>query len=193
MPVKLKIVRPILANRVAAEKAVAETCTAQLAREKLVTARDAKIAEITAKFAPQIEALDDELATNLALLEQWADADKSTWGDARSTMVGGVRVGFRLGNPTVEPTGKLTIKAILGSLRKAGGDLFKKYVRSKESFDKEAALATARLLESTDPAVRKQAEDELDAIGVEIVQSETFYFDPPRDGQADVVLSKAAA
>lgn len=190
---KLKIVRPILGSRAEAEKVVTSTCAAQLDREKLVAKRDAKIAEITAEFAPRIEVLDEEIATSLTLLEQWADADKGTWGDAKSTVVAGARIGFRTGNPTVEPTGKLTFKAILAALRKRGGDLFAKYVRVKESFDKDAALATGRLLESADAAVRQQAEEELDAIGVEIVQSESFYLDPPREGQADVTLSKEAA
>lgn len=190
---KLKIVRPILATRAAVETCVAETCEAQLKREKLIAKRDAKIAAITADYASEIEEHGEAIENNLTLLEQWADANAAEFGDARSVVIGGARLGFRTGNPAVKPVGKLTFKAIVAALQKLGGDLEKKYLKVKTDLDKEAALATARLLESTDEAVRAQAEAELEQVGVEIVQGETFYLDPPREGQPDATLTKSAA
>lgn len=190
---KLRIIRPILANRQAVVACVAETCEAQIQREKLVAKRDARIAEITADYASDIEALGTTIDTNLTLLEQWADANAAEFGEARSTVIGGARLGFRLGNPAVKPVGKLTAKAVVAGLQRLGGALAAKYLRVKTELDKEAALATGRLLESPDEEVRAQAESELATIGVEIGQAETFYLDPPREGQADTVLTKPAA
>lgn len=189
MPAKLKIVRSLLQSRAAVERCVTETCAAQIAREQLIAKRDAKIAAITAEYAPAIEALDDEIGTNLSLLEQWADANTAEFGDARSLVVAGARLGYRMGNPAAKPTGKLNFKAIIAGLQKLGGDLAKKYLRVKTEFDKEAALATGRLLESTEEEVRAAAEAELAQIGVEIQQAETFYLDPPREGQPDATLT----
>lgn len=190
---KLKVVRPILATRVAVEQCVAETCAAQIAREKLIAKRDAKIATITAEYAEEIDGHSETIDTNLVLLEQWLDANDGELGDARSTVIGGARLGFRTGNPAVKPTGKLTLKAVIAGLKKLGGDLAKKYLREKTELAKETVLATARLCESADAKVAADAAAELEQIGVEVQQGETFYLDPPREGQPDVKLSKEAA
>lgn len=190
---KLKIVRPILSTRAAVEACVAETCAAQIQREKLVAKRDGKIAAITAEFASDIEGLGSTIDNNLTLIEQWADANAAEFGDARSIVIGGARLGFRLGNPAVKALGKLTFKAIIAGLQKLGDSLAQKYLRTKVELDKDALLATGRLLESTDEDTRAQAENELAQVGVEIVQAETFYLDPPREGQADTTLTKEAA
>ena len=190
---KLKIVKPILATREAVAITVADCCDSQLKRESLTVERDARIKVIKDEYDPQIEAHDDAIAANLTLLEQWADANTAEFGDARSMVVAGARLGYRLGNPAVKPIGKLTFKAIIAGLQKLGGALSEKYLRVKTEFDKDAALATGRMIESTDAAAAAQADAELDALGVEIVQAETFYLDPPREGHADVVLTKKVA
>lgn len=191
---KLKVVKPILATREAVEITVADTCDAQLKRESLTVERDARIKLIKDQYDPKIEEQDDVIATNLTLLEQWADANTGEFGDARSMVISGARLGYRLGNPAVKPAGKLTFKAIIAGLQKLGEHpLAKKYLRVKTEFDKDAALSTGRLVESTDESVATQADHELTTLGVEIVQAETFYLDPPREGQADVVLTKKVA
>lgn len=186
MPTKLKVVRAILATREAAETTVAEVCSAQIEREKLIAKRDAKIARITEEYASDLEEQGDTIANGLTLLEQWADLNPAEFGDARSTIVGGARLGFRLGTPKVEATGKLTFKAIIAELKKkpAADPLAKKYLRVKTELDKESILATGRLTESNDPTAAQAAAEELAAIGVEITQGESFAPELPHKGGA---------
>jgi phage host-nuclease inhibitor protein Gam len=93
----------------------------------------------------------------------------------------------------VKPVGKLTFKAIIAGLQKLGDALARKYLRTKVELDKDALLATGRLLESPDEGVRASAEAELAQVGVEIVQAESFYLDPPREGQPDATISRPVA
>ena len=191
---KLRIVRTILKDRAQAETTVDETVAAQIKREQLVAKRDKLIQAIMEEHGPAIDAETETIDANLALLEQWCDANPGEFGEARSITMHGHRLGYRTGQPKVEPTGKLTFKAILATLKKApDSDLAKKYVRIKSDLDKEAILATGRLLTSSDEAARTAAEAELDAIGCEIVQGETFYLEPAREGQADTTLTTKAA
>ena len=191
---RIQTKRPVIQATEHLERIITETVAAQIEREKRIAKRDAKINEISAEHAPRIDALGSEIETNIALLEQWADANAAEWGDAKSTTVLGHRLGFRTGQPTVDYAGRLKAKDVLAALVKRGeGDpLFAKYVRVKNELNKEAVLATGRAADSADKAVATAAEAELDAIGCEIVQSETFYLEPAREGQPDTTLKGAA-
>jgi phage host-nuclease inhibitor protein Gam len=193
MATKLKILKPVLKSRAEVERVVNETVSEQIAREKLVAERDAKIQVITEKYGPAIDQHGGIIESNMALLEQWADASSDEFGDARSVIVNGHRLGYRLGNPTVKPAGKLTVKAIVKAIADIGGDLARKFLRVKTDLDKDAVLATGRLLESPDDDTRATAAAELETIGCEIAQSETFYLDPAREGQADTTIASKVA
>lgn len=186
----IKKTRTIIRDQAHLELVVNETVTAQIDREKRIAKRDSAIQKVTEEHASRIDELTEEIDSNLGLLEQWADANKADWGDARSLTVGGHRLGFRTGNPTATPNGKLTFKTILATLIKAGGDLAKKYCKVKTTLCKDTILATGRELESTDPAAVATAQAELDAIGCHIEQTETFYLDPAREGQPETLLTR---
>ena len=66
---------------------------------------------------------------------------------------------------------RLTSTGMLAELRK-------RFVRTKEEVNKEAMVAA-----------RDTHRGALDMLGVEIVQTETFYLDPAREGQPDVRLA----
>ena len=175
---------PILKTRAAAEAVINETVALQISRESLVAERDAKILAIQEAHGPEIDAHAEQIESNLALLEQWALANRAEFSEAQSIAINGHRIGFRLGNPAVKPAGKLKFLA-------KGGELVRKYIRVKQELNKEAILETGRLTDSGDATTRELAETELSAIGVEIVQEETFYLDPAREGQADTVIKAA--
>ncbi len=190
MTQKIKVTRTIIRDQSHLETTVSETVAAQIQREKLIAKRDEELQRINEKHAPNIEALNEEIDSNLAIIEQWADAHSAEWGKARSINVCGHRIGFRTGNPAVKANGKLTFKAIIVALTKAGGDLAKKFLKQKTDLCKETILATARQLESTDEATRTAAQAELDAIGCHIEQAEAFYLEPAREGQPEVTLTR---
>ncbi len=193
MATKLKILKPVLKSRAEVERVVNETVAAQIRREALVAKRDAELLAVNKKHGTEIDELGEEMETNLTLLEQWADANEVEFGDARSLVINTHRIGYRYGNPTVKPAGKLTFKAVIKTIKDIGGDLAKKFLRVKTELDKETVLATGRLLESPDDDTRATAAAELETIGCEIAQSETFYLDPAREGQADTTIATKVA
>ncbi len=201
---KLKIVRCIIKDRLELERIVRDTVDHQIKREQAIAARDAAVLVVQEKHNPAIDGLSETIDANLLLLEQWSDCNPEEFGDARSILVNGHRIGFRLGQPKPEPAGKLTWKAILATLKKwfaadnAGItdpdalktalrhlELGRKYLRQKLEANKEAMLETGR---NKSP----EADAELAEIGVEITQSEEFYLEPGREGQPDTRLSGAA-
>ncbi len=189
---KLRIVKPVLSTRAAVEAVVNETVAKQIERVTIVARRDAKVLAIEKEYGPRIDELGTAMESNLALLEQWADANEPEFAEARSISINGHRLGYRLGNPTVAAAGKLTFKAIIKAIADKGGDLARKYLRVKTDLDKEAVLSTGRLLESPDEETRTIAEIELDEIGCEIKQTQTFYLEPNREGQSATTLAKAS-
>ena len=194
MPANTKLKSsPVLKTRAAVEAVLNDTVALQIERESLVATRDARLLAIKEEHEPEIDALAEQLESNLALLEQWSNANRAEFGDAQSITINGHRLGYRLGQPTVKPAGKLKFPAIIKIILAKGGDLLRKYIRVKHELNKEAILETGRLTESGDATQRELAATELSAIGVEIEQAESFYLDPDRAGQADVMLKKEAA
>jgi hypothetical protein len=200
---KLKLVRSIIKDRLELERIVRDTVDHQIKREQSIAARDAALLVLNEKHNPGIDALGEIIDANILLLEQWADCHPEEFGAARSILVNGHRLGFRLGQPSASPAGKLTWKAIIATLKKwlhadnAGIadpevlasathhlDLARKYLRQKWEANKEAMLETGRI-------DKPEAAAELSEIGVEITQSEEFYLEPAREGQPDTRLSGA--
>lgn len=184
---------PILKTRAAVEATVNETIAAQIEREHLVAVRDAELLAIQERHNPRIDELGESIEAGVALLEQWANANRGEFGDAQSIAINGHRLGFRVGQPAVKPAGKLKFPAIVKIILAKGGDLVRKYIRIKSELNKDAILETGRRANCGDAAAREVAAAELSAIGVEIVQDEAFYLEPNREGQAPATLRKEAA
>ena len=192
MTTKLKST-PVLKSRLLVEQKIHETVSAQIFRESLVAERDSLILEVQTKKNPAIDELTEEIEGNLALIEQWADFNRTEFGDAQSIVINEHRIGYRVGQPTVKPCGKLKFPMIIKAILAKGGELAKKFLRIKTELNKEAVLETARIAECAVTEVRDAAAAELAEIGCEVVQGESFYLEPNRAGQADTTLKKEAA
>lgn len=183
----------VLKSRAAVEAAINEAVAAQIEREHLVAVRDAALLAINEQHGPAIDELSEIIDGNVALLEQWADVNRAEFAGAQSLVINGHRLGYRVGQPTVKPVGKLKFPAIIKAIAAKGGELAKKFLRIKTELNKEAALECGRIAECGDPAAREAAAAELAEIGCEIVQGESFYLEPNRAGQADTTLKGEAA
>lgn len=191
----------LLRSREGAESTVRGIVAAQIEREKLIAARDAAVEKVTALHAPKIDALSSGIERDLELLETWAEEhEEAEFGKLKSITMAGHRFGWRTGNPKVEPRGKLTLKTIIAELVKAGGKLKEQFVRDKPELNKEAILEINRTAEGRTPAVealspevraevQAAAKDALRAIGVRVIQTEAFFFEPDREGQPEIRLS----
>lgn len=184
---------PVLKTRAAVEQTITETVEAQIHRELLTAERDALVLAITEKKNPAIDELGADIESNLALLEQWADCNRAEFGDAQSMVINEHRLGYRVGQPTVKPVGKLKFPAIIKAILAKGGELAKKFLRIKTELNKEAVLEVARLTGCGDEVARATAADELATIGCEVVQGESFYLEPNRAGQEATTLKQVTA
>lgn len=182
----------VLKTRAAVEATINEAVAAQIEREHFVAVRDAALLAINEKHGPAIDELSEIIDGNVALLEQWADVNRAEFGDAQSMVINEHRIGYRVGQPTVKPAGKLKFPTIIKAILTKGGELAKKFLRIKTELNKEAMLEAARLLECGDAAARETAAAELAEIGCDVVQGESFYLEPNRAGQADTTLKKEA-
>lgn len=206
-PTSTEQITVLLRTRESAERTVREIIDRQIAREKLIAARDAEVQTVLAKHNPKIDDATLAIDTDFELLETWSEENRTEFGDAKSLVINGHRIGWRTGNPKVETRGKLTFKTIVSQLIKAGGDLKAKFVREKPELNKEAVLEINRVaegkadsLKTLEPEQRDQAiaaaRAALKELGVRVTQTENFYLEPDREGQPELRMTgeeKAAA
>lgn len=164
-----------------------ETIRVQTDKEKLIAERDQKVAELSKPYDRQISELLATEARNLELMEGWADANRPEFGEVKSLVVAGHTVGWRLGNWKTALKSKTRWADVMASLKdwfqgrsSAKQAAAKEWIRVKEEPDKE------RMIQDRNDDTRLALLTEL---GVEIVQDETFYFAPAREGQQGAVLT----
>lgn len=160
-----------------AEALATRLVTAQIERETLVADRDAAMLKAAGPFAPDIDRLDSELKTGLAILEAWAEHHIEEFAKAESVLLSGHRVGWRLGNHAAKPLPKWTWKKVLEAILEAPQGLRDRYLRVKTEPNREALVADRDL------------KDQLKSVGVRVVQERRFYLEPAREGQEETTLT----
>lgn len=186
------------------------TITAQTERESAVADRDKALNAYKAAlgYDATITEKDAFIARNLEMLEAWATLNKRTrFKKAKSTVIAGSRIGWRLGNWGTELRGKTEWEDVLNFLQdlqdaangirlkiaedgdreptKAEakvilrGDMAEEYIRVKVEVDKKAMLRDRDHRPSR--ALLKKA-------GVSFMQDETFYLEPDREGQQPATM-----
>lgn len=176
---RIKVVSSALKTEEEVRAAVNKVVSLQISREKWVAERDRKIAIAAEEFESFITDAGAAIEEKTALIEQWAEAHPDRFGRDRSLTIDGHRLGWRLGNPRAATTGKkVTWATVLERLLASAAGVRARFVRVKHEINKEALIAA-----------RDQDADLLRQLGVEVVQTQTFYLDPNRDGQAPVRLA----
>jgi phage host-nuclease inhibitor protein Gam len=165
-------------TRQQAERLAADMATTQTEIESLVAARDAAQLAAAEPYAPAIDLLRANLDAGLAALEAWSENNLAEFARAESVTLAGHRVGWRLGNYAAKLNAKWTWAKVLAALEAAPDEFRARWLRIKTDPNKEAMIED-----------RAKVAD-LASIGVVIVQERRFYFDPAREGQADVTLTK---
>lgn len=187
-----KLAKQIPANAAAMEVMVRETIAAQLESETLIAERDKKLAEAAQPYAARISECQNTMARNLELLEAYSESHRADFGEAKSIVVDGHRMGWRLGNWKTGLLGKTKWADVVATLKawrkdatapKAQRGAFLRWMRFKMEPDKESMIAD-RADDDMAPLL-KQA-------GVEIVQEETFYLAPDREGQDPALMTAQA-
>lgn len=159
---------PVIHTRAEAEALVAQYASVKAAEAKNIAARDQRVLEAQEAYTEILSYLSDQAATAVKILAAWAQAHPEEFPkDRKSIQFAAGTIGFRTGNPKLEPRSKWTWEKILARIQELK---LVAWIRNKPEVDREAILAQH--------AAGKLLDGDLTTIGVRITQDESFYVDP---------------
>ena len=170
---RIKLPAAELTTREDAELAMNELSRLVAAQRKVTSDRDAAVAEIDKRVAPELSAITEQIQARTEGLRAWAITNPDQFPKGRKSieMLSGV-LGFRLGTPKVGLISRaFTWEKVLGLLESVS--VWRNFVRIKREVDKEALLAC-----HANAPDKAEWEAEARRFGVRITQEETFYADP---------------
>lgn len=177
MTTLIKKIKPVINSRAELERILNQIVSDQIARENLVAERDARIQEIRNEYGDTLDAIASKIEMGTGLVSQWAECNPEPFGKIKSMSIDGITIGWRTGQPTLKTRKKMTWKKVVEVLKEMGGAAAKKFLREKVEPNKETLLAA-----------RHDQPEILAQLQLEVVQSEVFYIDPPREGQENKTI-----
>jgi phage host-nuclease inhibitor protein Gam len=166
---RIRLTRPVVATRAAAETMLGEIAAASARHAGLVAELEAELTQARQSYEGEIDALARDIELKTGLLQQWAESSPEEFQEGKKSvdMLHG-RVGFRTGTPKFKTLAGWTFERVKDACKTDG--LGENYVRIKESLDKEALLGAFASGALTDAQLR--------AVGCRVVQDESFFVEP---------------
>lgn len=176
----VRIIAVALTSREDASRVVRETVKLQLDMEAAIVARDNAVKEINEAHNAGIDRLGTVISERMAQLQQWADAHPEEFPkEGKSIKLDGHLIGYKLGNHATKLLKGWTWAKVVTALEATRKRIRDKYLRTVVQPNKEAMVNDRRHAKL------------LRGFGVEIVQGETFYLEPNREGQAEATIQGA--
>lgn len=173
----VRIIAVALATKEDAARVVREIVQLQLDQEAAIVARDKAVLEIAESHNTGIDKFGTDIAERMAQIQQWATTHPEEFpAGARSIKLDGHTVGWNLGNFATQTLQGWTWPKVLKALMLTRKRIREKYTRVVVQPNKEAMIADRRRAKL------------LATFGVEIIQGETFYLEPNREGQAEPTI-----
>ncbi len=173
----VRIIAVALATKEDAARVVRETVQLQLSQEAAIVERDLLIKDISERSNNGIDLIAAAISERMAQLQQWADTHPEEFAkDARSLKLSGHTIGWKLGNHATRLLKGWTWKKVVAALETTRKRIREKYLRVVTEPNKEAMVSDRRRAKL------------LARYGVEIIQAETFYLEPNREGQAEPTI-----
>jgi phage host-nuclease inhibitor protein Gam len=169
---RIRRTAPVVATRADAERVLGELAADTAEQTRLQAELDAELVAIRQKYEGQIDTLAKKIEGATGLLQSWAEANTSEFGDKKSLELLHGRLGFRTGNPKLKTLAGWTWDRVKETLVRN----FSGHIRTKTEVDKEGLLA-AHQRHEIDAA-------DLRAVGVKVVQDEAFFIEPKVDAPA---------
>lgn len=162
---RIKFVGPAIKSRAEMEALARKIAEAKIEQQSLTAAMDAAITAARETFEGRLGCLSEKIEGQMALAQSWAEANPAEFGQAKSIDMVHAVIGFRTGTPKLKTLAGWTFDRVLQYLRDAG---LMKFIRVKEEVDKERLIASREQL----------LDGDYRAMGVRIVQEESFYVEP---------------
>lgn len=170
---RIKIALPTVATRDEAEAVMNELALVANNKRKIIAARDAAVLAINERFESGLAQCDEELAAKTDALRVWAESNPDQFPkDRKSLALLSGTLGFRTGTPKLATLSRAFTWAKVLTLilsRK-----MRRLVRTKVEVDKEAVLARC----GTVKAPTRFQSKVLPALGMKLVQEESFFVEP---------------
>lgn len=170
-----------------AESAFGALAKADADNQKMLAELDLKITEMRKTYQETIDANNKVIEENTEVLATYLVQHPDALGKRRSMKMAHGTIGYRLGQPTIERKGKLTVAACV---RLTEAILPSDYIRTKKELDKERLLSDRNkvvtdvlIYPKGDPifAIEKNKRPTLESLfaecGLRVKQDETFFID----------------
>lgn len=176
---RLKQSAPAIKTREEMEALVGEIAALTLEQRELRAEMDGRIMDVRAEYEAQLVGIDELCKAKLALAQDWAEAHPEEFGKRKSIeMVHGL-VGWRTGTPKLRTLAGWTWDKVREALRAVAPA----YIRTVEEVNREAIIANRETLGAA----------ALKAIGVRVVQDESFFVVPKQEERTPAPAATSGA
>lgn len=159
-------------NREQAEQAFADFAAADAKVQNLTSKMDIEMTRIREKYADQLAELETKKSEAFDLIQAYAVENKDELFSKKKSVESAHGVfGFRTGTPKLKNLKGFTWAAVTNLCK----ELLPSYIRTSEELAKDKLLADRELPEVAEYFPK---------IGVQVVQDETFYVEPKKEGDA---------
>lgn len=165
---RIKIQLPNINTREEAEAVMHDIAAIANNQRRITADRDAEVLNINERYEASLTQCAEELQQKTDALRVWAETNPDQFPKGRKSIdfVSGV-LGFRTGTPKLALTSRaFTWDKVLELLKTR----WTHFIRSKQEVDKDAILTAA--------AAQKVNTQQLAALGLKVVQDESFFIDP---------------
>lgn len=163
---RIKLKPPTIKSRAEVEAILGEIARLTSFQQQTSALMDQRHTEIRDEYLDQLSNAEQEKAALMEAARNWAEANPDEFGKTKSIeMLHGV-MGWRVGMPQLKTVAGWTWDRVLEKLRSVSA--YAVFVRTKQEVDKAAILGLREEL----------LDGDLRAMGVRIVQEESFYVDP---------------
>jgi phage host-nuclease inhibitor protein Gam len=173
---RIRLTRPVVATRAAAESMLGEIAAASARHAGLVAELETELTKTRQSFEGEIDALARDIELKTGLLQQWAESSPEEFQEGKKSvdMLHG-RIGFRTGTPKLKTLAGWTFERVKDACK--ADCLGEQFVRVKETLDKEALLGAFASGTLTDAQLR--------AVGCRVAQDESFFVETKSEEPAN--------
>lgn len=179
---RIRVVEKNAVTRDEVETLINEIACIENNRRQLTAKMDAEILAIREQCGPNLDKYAEDIKVKTALVQAWAEANPSEFGNRKSIEFPAGKVGFRTGTPKLKTITGWTFARVLEKLLSLPWGA--EFVRVKQEVDKEAILAQH--------SQGTFSQDELRSIGCKVEQDEAFFIEPDLTPFSSRITEEAA-
>lgn len=173
MAKKKKAAIPAPQNREELERLVGDYAIQEIAIAQLTAELDERLLAVRAEYEQRLGARAEQRDALGEAIGAWGEMNKAAFGEKRSLELMHGTIGWRLGKPTVKLRPRVRAEDAVSLCKSTeNSDL----IRIKAELDKEQILNRY--------AGNKITDEQLEAIGVKIEQTERFFVDVKTEAQS---------